>query len=55
MPDQEKTITSEDINEGKQAVRDYINALKSGNLEDLSKTLDLYQQEFYSKVHIGNS
>lgn len=39
----EQKITAEDINEGKQVIRDYISALKSGNREDLKKTLGRYQ------------
>lgn len=55
LPISDQKITAEDINEGKQVIRDHVNALKSGNLEDLNKTLGRYQQGFYKKVRIGNS
>ena len=55
LPVSDQKITAEDINEGKQVIRDHVNALKSGNLEDLNKTLGRYQQGFYKKVRIGNS
>ncbi|MCO1600863.1 DUF4829 domain-containing protein [Desulfosporosinus nitroreducens] len=52
VPDQK--ITTEDINEGKQVIRDYVNALKSRNLEDLNKTLGMYKNGLYNKDNIGN-
>ncbi|MEA4901922.1 DUF4829 domain-containing protein [Desulfitobacterium sp.] len=48
-------ITMEDINEGKQVIRDYYNALKSRNLENLNRTLSKYQQGVYHKDNLGTT
>jgi len=48
-------ITTEDINEGKQVIRDYFDALRSGNLKNLKKMLPKYRQGLYHKDNLGTT
>ncbi|HHY25489.1 MAG TPA: DUF4829 domain-containing protein [Desulfitobacterium dehalogenans] len=54
-PLDEQSITAEDIEESKQAIRDHIDALKDGDLETVNKTLGRYMQGLYNNSNIGNS
>ncbi|WP_088187041.1 DUF4829 domain-containing protein [Desulfosporosinus sp. FKA] len=47
-------VTTEDISEGKQVIKDYVNALKSRDLGNLEKTLGKYKQGIYNKDNIGS-
>lgn len=50
-----RKITSEDINEGKQVIRDYFNAIKNKDLENLNRTLSKSMQGVYNKDNIGTN
>lgn len=50
----EQKLTSEDIDSGKQVVKNYFDALNSENMEELKKTLGKYKIESFKKENIGN-
>ncbi len=46
-PLDEQNITAEDIEEGKQVIKEHIDALNNGDLEALNKTLGKHKQGYY--------
>lgn len=52
-PVRSQKITTEDINEGKQVIRDYFYAIKNKDLENLNRTLSKFRQGVYNKDNIG--
>ncbi|WP_019850901.1 hypothetical protein [Desulfitobacterium sp. PCE1] len=50
----EQNITTKDIEESKQVIKDHIDALNNGDLKALNKTIGRYKQELYNNGNIGN-
>lgn len=46
-------IIEEDINDGKQVIKNYFSALKTGNLQEVDKTLGKYKQGLFNKENIS--